>query len=120
MKSLFQRSRRFFYAILLSNFLLSVHFFLILYINSSFLEQYFSAIILSSLFIIGAIINLILLLSAPFLLKKFGNRNLALFFIVLEFVAVFGLVFTELSYLVALLFLLHQTVIMMILFNLDI
>jgi len=120
MKDFSQRSSRFFYAILFSNFLLSIHFFLILYINSSFLDQYFSAIALSSLFIAGAIINLILLLSAPSLLKKFGNRNLALLFIVLEFIAVLGFVFAEMSWLVALLFLLHQSIIMMVLFNLDI
>lgn len=111
---------RFLFAVYLANFFLSFHFFLVLYINSSFLEQFFSSTSLSFLFISGAILNLILLLYGPSLINKFGNYRLTLIFIIIEAAAILGLALLSSPIFIALLFILHQAVIIAILFNLDI
>ncbi len=111
---------RFLWAIFLSNFLLSFHFYLIVYINSSFLERFFTPSALSVLFMTGAAVNLALLLRGPALIKRFSDRRLTLFLIVLEFIAIAGLSFAKIPFLVALLFILHQAVVLMIFYNLDI
>ncbi|WKZ26483.1 MAG: MFS transporter [Candidatus Paceibacterota bacterium] len=113
-------SLRFLFSILASNFLLSLHFALIIYINSTFLEQFFSPGSLGFLFALGAVLNLFFLLRGPELISKFGNYRLVLFFIFLEFLAVLGLALTENPLFVAILFVLHQGTIMTILFCLDI
>jgi hypothetical protein len=112
-------------AIYISNLILAFHFALIVYINSSFLEQSFNASKLGILYIAGSFINLIILLNASKLLRRFGNFKLILSFIILELIAVGGLAwvgFQQISNLplIAFLFILHQAVVMMILFNLDI
>jgi len=113
-------SLKFLFAVLISNFLLSLHFALIIYINSTFLEQFFSAGELSFLFTLGAILNLAILISGSKLINRFGNYRLTLFFIFLEFLAVLGLALFKSPIFVAALFVLHQGVVMAILFFLDI
>lgn len=115
-----QRPIRFLFSILISNFLLSLHFALIIYINSSFLEQFFSPGALSLLFTLGAALNLFFLIKGPALINRFGNYHLALSFILLEFAAVLGLTFSFSPILIALLFIIHQGAIMTILFLFDI
>lgn len=118
--SVIKKPFRFLFSIFLANLLVSFHLYIILYVNSSFLEEYFSPTFLSFLFILGALINLALLLSGSALIKRFSNYKLTLFLIFLEFIAVFGLAFAQIPFLVALFFVIHQATIMMILFNMDI
>jgi MFS family permease len=115
-----KKPTRFLLAVFLSNFLLSFHFFLIIYINSSFLDQFFSPTTLSFLFIAGALANLILLLNGPRLIKKIGNYKLTLLFVLIEFLAVLGLALVKSPLFVGILFIAHQAVILMILFDLDV
>lgn len=105
--------------IYLVNFFLSIHYAAVLYINSSNLLKYFSSNIVSLLFVLGAIGNILLFIWAPRILNKIGNQLLIFTFIVLEIFAVFGLAFFHSPLIVALVFLLHSSVVMMIYYCLD-
>lgn len=104
----------------IANLLLSFHYFLILYINSSFLNLHVTEKTIGLLYTVGSLGNLVLLLAAPYLLNLFGNYRMVLGFIVLEGIAVAGLSFTSLPTLIATFFLIHMAVIGMIAFNLDV
>ena len=52
--------------------LLSLHAFLIVYINSSFLEQFVTPDKVGLLFSLGALLTLIILFFAPLLIRKVG------------------------------------------------
>jgi len=107
-------------AIFLSNILLSFHYYLIVYINSSFLNQYFSETQISALYIIGAFINMILFINAADILNKLGNYRTAMYMIFLDALAILGLVITQTHFLVGLYFILHIVTVSFIALNLDI
>ncbi|MEK7552237.1 MAG: MFS transporter [Patescibacteria group bacterium] len=115
-----KRSSKSLLFVYLANLFLSFHLYLILYINSSFLEKFFSSTALSWVYIVGSILNLILLLAAPRLIKKIGIYSLTILFIVLEGLAIFGLSLAQTPALIACLSVLHLAVIAMIFFGLDI
>lgn len=74
-----------------SNLLFALHGFLILYINSSYVEMFLSAETVGYLFIVGSLINLVLLINASTILKRVGSTQMALLLFILEFIAVLGL-----------------------------
>src|SRR3989338_9148141 len=94
-------------AVYIANLLLSFHYFLILYINSSFLNLYVTEKTVGTLYTAGSVINLILLLIAPYLLNLIGNYRLVLGFIALEGVAVLGLSFASVPTFAVTFFLIH-------------
>lgn len=106
--------------IYLSNLLLSFHYFLILYIHSSYIGTYFSESKLALLYIVGSVVNLILFLNLPHILDRIGNYKFTLWAIILEAVAITGLIVGTSQLSISLSFILHQAVISMILFGLDI
>lgn len=99
---------------------LSFHYYLIIYINSSFLDQFFTETQISSIYIIGSVLSIFVLLNISKLLKKIGNYKTTLYGIVLEMIAILGLALTSNPFLVALYFTITQIVNLTILFNLDI
>ncbi len=104
----------------LANIFLSFHYYFIIYINSSFLSQFFNDDRVSNLYTIGSIINLILLLNVSKILNKVGNYTIIMSAIALEAFAIFGLIFAQNPLLVGIFFLIHQIVVSLILFNLDV
>ncbi len=106
--------------IYLSNLLLSFHYFLILYIHSSYLGTFFSASQLALLYMLGSAINLVLFFNLPYILGRIGNYKFTLWAIILEAAAISGLIFGSTAVSVGISFVLHQAVISMILFGLDI
>lgn len=104
----------------LANIFLSFHYYFIIYINSSFLSQFFDDDRVSNLYTIGSIINLILLLNVSKILNKVGNYKIILSAITLEALAITGLIFAQDSLLIGIYFLIHQIVVSLILFNLDV
>lgn len=106
--------------IYLSNLLLSFHYFLILYIHSSYIGTYFGDSGLALLYIVGSAVNLILFLNLPHILERIGNYKFTLWSIILEAVAIVGLIVGTSQLSIGLSFVLHQAVISMILFGLDI
>jgi len=103
-----------------ANILLSFHYFLIVYINSSSLERFFNENHVGFLFIAGAIMGLILLLTAPKIITKVGVYRYLFTVIALECIAVLGLADATSAIATGFYFLLHNCLVPMILFCLDI
>ena len=104
----------------LANIFLSFHYYFIIYINSSFLSHFFTDDQVSNLYTIGSLINLVLLLNISKILNKVGNYKIILSAITLEALAVTGLIFSQNPTLIGIYFLIHQIVVPLILFNLDV
>lgn len=103
----------------LSNIFISFHYALIIYVNSSFLNNFFSETQVSSLYIIGSIINTILLLNASRILAKIGIYRFASYAILIEFLSILGMAISSEPFLVGLFFLTHLVIISLLLFNMD-
>lgn len=106
--------------IYICNILLSFHYALILYINSSFLEQFFSDAQVSTLYIIGSVLNLLVLINASKILNFLGNFRLLIFSIFLEILSIIGMIFSTDLLHISFYFILHHIVISLIVFSLDI
>ncbi len=106
--------------IFLSNILLSFHYYLIVYINSTFLSQYFSETQISTLYVIGSILNIFLFLNAAKILNKISNYKTILYAIAFEMLAALGLCLANNSFLVGLYFVIHTVIVNFIAFNLDV
>ena len=105
--------------IFFSNIFISFHYALIIYVNSTFLNNFFSETQVSALYIIGSIINTILLLNASKILEKIGIYKFATYCIVVEFLATLGLAVSSAPFLIGLYFLIHLVTISLLLFNMD-
>ena len=105
--------------IFFSNIFISFHYALIVYVNSTFLNNFFSETQVSALYIIGSIINTILLLNASKILEKIGIYKFATYCIVVEFLATLGLAVSSAPFLIGLYFLIHLVTISLLLFNMD-
>jgi MFS family permease len=106
--------------IFIANVFLALHYFLIYYVNSTYLSGFFSETQISALYIIGSIINTVLLLNASKVLNTFGVYRATLFSVGGEFVATMGMILGGTPIIVGLSFLLHLVVISFIIFNFDI
>jgi len=106
--------------IFLSNILLSFHYYLIVYINSSFLSGYFSDTQISALYVVGSIINIFLLLNAAKILNTLSNYKTTLYAITFEALAALGMAASGTPFLIGLYFVVHTVIIAFISFNLDI
>lgn len=104
----------------LSNIFLSLHYAVVLYINSSFLSNFFTQTQVSSLYIIGSIMNIILLVNASKFVEKIGNYRFVLYTIVIEFLAMLGLALSQSHTLIGIYFLTHLVAIPLIMFGFDV
>lgn len=99
---------------------LSFHYALIIYVNSSFLNQFMDEKTISYLYIFGSILSVILFLNAGKILQRLGNLRSFLFFLTLELASTLLIFFAGGQALASLAFLLHQAVISFVFFNIDI
>lgn len=76
-----------------AGFLMAGHFALISYVNSSLVGQFVGLSTLNILYIVGSLLDIVLLLLAPFLLRRYGNILSFLFFIALETLVILGMGF---------------------------
>ncbi len=106
--------------IFLSNIFISIHYALIIYINSSFLSQFFSQTQVSSLYIIGSIINTYLLLNASKILEKIGVYKFVIYSIGIEILGTIGMFVSASPALIGIYFLIHLVNISLLLFGMDI
>ncbi len=109
-----------FIPIFVASFFLSLHFGTILYINSSLLGNFFEPNIVSLLFFLGALGNIILFLFAPKLVRRFGKRSLLVFFLLFVILATLSLAFAQTSSGILISFLAYSSVLFMIYYCLDI
>jgi MFS family permease len=100
--------------------LLSLHWSLIVYINSSFLGQFISDASISMLFTFGSFISLFIFLKMPALLRKFGNYRLTILCTLCEIVAILGMALSDSMFFSVFFFLLHFVTVPLILLNLDV
>jgi MFS family permease len=80
-----------FLPILIINFFLSLNFGALIYINSSYLGNYFSTNLVSALFLIGALINTFFFFAVPWLLNFFGRKKLFLLFLIALLASTLGM-----------------------------
>jgi len=107
-------------SVYLSHLFLSFHYFTTVYVNSSFLETYLPQHTISGIYVVASALNILIFLYVSTFLRAFGNYKLTLIFAILDLLAVLGLAHTvNLSYILPL-FVLHQALVPMVLFNLDI
>jgi Na+/melibiose symporter-like transporter len=97
----------------------SIHWAIVVYINSSFLEQFFTQQIISLLYIIGSCITIISFFIITKALNRFGNIHLVLILTILEISTLIGMAYTHTSFFAGFLFILHHAIVPLILFSLD-
>lgn len=102
------------------NLFFSLHYAATLYIISSYLENYFSTELVSLLFILGAIGNILFFLVTPYILKKIGNRKFLFYLLSLETLATIGLAYGWSQASVGIFFLIRGSILMLIYYSLDI
>lgn len=104
----------------LANVFVSYHYALVIYLNSSLLNKFFSETQISSLYVVGSIVNVLLLLNASKILEKISNYRFAIYSTIIEFLAIFGLFASSTPILIAIYFILHLSAISILLFNMDV
>ena len=100
--------------------LLSLHWAFILYINSSYLEQFVSGKIVGLLYVISALITISVFLYATHFLNAIGNYHFIVLLTVLEGAVLIGMAHAHTATWALPLFVLHQAIVPLILFCLDI
>lgn len=104
----------------LSNVFLAFHYSLIIYVNSSLLNNFFDEKQISSIYIIGSIITTGILLSASKILEKLGLFKFTWYVLILELLSIIGMFITNSPFLIACYFTVHHVVISLLYFNMDI
>ena len=104
----------------ISTIFISFHYALIIYVNSSYLNNFFSETQISALYIISSIINTILLLNASKILEKIGTYRFIKYSIIIELASIFGMLIFSSPFFIGLCFLVHIIAISLISFNMDI
>lgn len=95
------------YIIYLAGFLFSIPVALTSYINSSLLEGFISANMVSALYISAAILTIIGLTEMPKVLKRFGNYRSTLALSILAFISLLFLAFAKSANLIAIFFVIY-------------
>ena len=106
--------------IFIASLFFSLHFGALLFLNSSLLKQFFGPDTVSFLFLVGALGNILLFLSAPTLIKKFGKRLLLLFSLILIAVSTVTLALATTALVVAISFIIYASLVYMIFYYFDI
>lgn len=109
-----------FILILVSVLLVSFHYFFVYFINSTYLKGVLNEKTVGYVYTAGAILNLILFLTAPKFLEKRGNFRLTVLLTIAEMLSLIGLAFVSTPLLIILFFIIHQAVVPLLLYCLDI
>ncbi len=107
-------------SVYISNILLSIHYYLLVYINSSFLNIWFTDSQISSLYIIGSILNLLLIINVSKILNKIGNYKLIIYASLIEMLAISGLFVGQSKETIGIYFVIHHIFVPIIIFSLDV
>lgn len=100
--------------------LLIFHSYLVMYINSSYLEQFLSNTGIGAIYIIASSLTVLIFLFISQVLRKYGNYRLTMLLLALNGVAVLGMAAANSLATALPLFLIHITALPLILFNLDV
>lgn len=103
-----------------ASLLLVFHTFVVAYINSSYLEQFLDTEGVGTIYTAGSVVSVFVFLFISHILRSLGNFKLTAVLLALNFMAVFGMSYTETLTVALPLFLVHLITVPMIVFNLDI
>ena len=104
----------------LFGFFFAFHTALPTYINSSFLNVFISEKLLGIVYTIASILTILIFISAPYILRKFGNFKVSLFLIILEIFALVGLILGQSPVWLIFFFIISSVTVSFIYFVLDI
>lgn len=119
LKARFRRKRNF-GALYIATTLMGLHWSVVIYINSSYLEQYVHESVVGVLYTASSAITILVFLFISRVLKRVGNYQLTLLLTVLELLALLGMAFADSLRVAIPFFILHQAVVPLIFFNLDV
>lgn len=114
------RTRHVFFVHYLALLFLSLHWACVLYVNSSYLGQFMDEHTVGILYFLGALITILAFLNASHVLTRFGNTRVTILLAVLEFLVLIGMALASYAPLIIILFILHQAISPLLLFNLDV
>ena len=100
--------------------LLSLHWALVVYVNSTYLSGFVSDEAIGALFTIGAALSVLSFLFISRVLRRVGNYYLTMGLVGAELIALIGMGFSQELRIVIPLFILHQAVVPLLLFNIDV
>lgn len=115
--SLYHRSFSVIYAAMM---LLSLHWAVVLYINSTYLKQFVSNEAIGALYTIGSALTIIAFFFISRVLRKLGNYTLTIGLAVTEILVLIGLAMADSLRVAVPLFVLHQALVPLLLFNIDV
>ncbi|MES2213931.1 MAG: MFS transporter [Patescibacteria group bacterium] len=104
----------------LATFFFFFHYNSLVYVNSSYLGQFFDPSMVGFIYILGALGNIFFIFLALKWLSLVGNRRFLSYFLCAELIAVTGLALVSTPLAMALLFILFDSTALMILYSLDI
>lgn len=99
--------------------LLSFHYFFCYFINSTYLHQSLSEGTIGFAFAAGAVLNIVLFLYAPYLLRKRGDFKFTLWLTLLEIAALIGMAFSPSGFALLFFFIVQQMTAPVLLYCLD-
>ena len=100
--------------------ILSLHWAFVLYVHSTYLKEFVSEKIIGGLFVAGSGLTVLAFLYIAPILRRFGNYKLTLGLAATEFCVLIGMGFINIPLVAILLFILHQAIVPLLLFNLDV
>ena len=109
-----------FVPIFVANFFFALNFGAILFLNSSLLGQFFEPNMVSFLFLVGAIGNIFLFLSAPVLIEILGKRLLLLLSLILVAISTVILALATSALVVVVSFIIYISLVYMVFYYFDI
>lgn len=118
--SLKQKPTRKLIPIYAATLLLIFHAFVVAYINSSFLEQFIPTAAVGTIYTVGSALSVLIFLFISRVLHRVGSFKLTLFLLIIDFLAVVGMAFSESLRVAVPLFLVHLISVPLIVFNLDV
>lgn len=104
----------------IATLLLVLHTFVIAYVNSSYLEQFFTTTGVGVIYTLGSALSVVSFLFIAHFLKKFGNLKMSLGLLLLNFFSVVGMAYAQSLHTALPFFLIHLISVPLIIFNIDV
>lgn len=101
-------------------FLFSLHISISAYVNSTFLSGVMGDHYVGILYTIASLLILILLSKSSYILSKIGNKKFVLTLLFINIISLFGLINTQVPYIIGIAFIFFQTTNTLVFFSLDI
>jgi MFS family permease len=114
------RGRTRFSPVYVAMLLLSLHWSVVTYINSTFLEQFISTQAIGMFYIIGSALTILTFLMISKVLDELGNYQLTIGLAIAEVGVLLGMTLSHDLRLVVPLFIAHHAIVPLLLFNLDV